>query len=73
MLLKNVVSVQNITHNYTEILGRMKKEKEIFNTTKRRKMSYFGHILRNAKYELLRFVEQMKEGRKETEDVARHG
>ena len=38
----------------------MKKETEILNTIKERKMSYFGHILRGDKYELMRLVVQGK-------------
>lgn len=37
----------------TEILRRKKKASEIINTVNRRKMSYFGHMLRSEKYELI--------------------
>ena len=40
--------------------GRMKKETEILNTIKERKMSYFGPILRGDKYKLMRLVVQGK-------------
>ena len=49
---------QHVTNK--ETLRRMKKETEILNTIKERKMSYFGHILRGDKYELMRLVVQGK-------------
>ena len=63
---------QHVTNK--ETLRRMKKETEILNTIKERKMSYFGHILRGDKYELMRLVVQGKvEGKRGPEDDARLG
>ncbi|KAL0270637.1 UNVERIFIED_CONTAM: hypothetical protein PYX00_001950 [Menopon gallinae] len=36
-----------------EVLARMDKERELLYEVKRRKLHYFGHTLRNAKYKLL--------------------
>lgn len=33
----------------TEVLSRMKNDKEIIDTLKKRKMTYFEHILRNSR------------------------
>lgn len=33
-----------------EVLGRMRKEKEILNTIKIRKLEYLSHVMRRAKY-----------------------
>uniref|UniRef100_A0A8D8W5N2 Craniofacial development protein 2 n=2 Tax=Cacopsylla melanoneura TaxID=428564 RepID=A0A8D8W5N2_9HEMI len=44
-----------------EVLRRMKKEQEIMNTIKCRKMQYLGHIMRNgARYSLLQSILQGK-------------
>lgn len=42
------------------VLQRMQKEKEIMKTVKQRKLSYFGHIMRNNKYNLLQLIMQGK-------------
>lgn len=49
----------------TEMLRRIKKEEEIVNIENRRKMSYFGNISKNEKYELMRlFIQGKVEGKK---------
>lgn len=47
--------VSNVT-----VLQRMNKEKEVMKTVKERKLSYFGHIMRNDKYNILQLVMQGK-------------
>lgn len=39
-----------------EVLQRMNKEKELMLLIKKRKTQYFGHIMRNQKYELLQLI-----------------
>ena len=39
-----------------EVLNRMGKEVEVLYEVKRRRLEYFGHILRNEKYRLLQLV-----------------
>uniref|UniRef100_A0A8D8T8A4 Craniofacial development protein 2 n=1 Tax=Cacopsylla melanoneura TaxID=428564 RepID=A0A8D8T8A4_9HEMI len=51
------------THKVTnkEVLQRMKKEPEIINTVKKRKLQYLGHIMRNEhRYQLLQQILQGK-------------
>jgi hypothetical protein len=36
-----------------EVLNRMSEEMEVLNEIKRRRLEYFGHIIRNEKYRLL--------------------
>ena len=43
-----------------EVLRRLKKNTELINTIKIRKLSYFGHIIRNPKYQFLQLVIQGK-------------
>ena len=43
-----------------EVLRRIKKNTELINTTKIRKLPYFGHIMRNPKYQFLELVIQGK-------------
>lgn len=51
-----VQKVRNVT-----VLQRLnKKGTEVLNTIKRRKLEYFGHIMRNPKYELLQVITQGK-------------
>lgn len=42
------------------VMQRVNKDKEVLDTIKRRKMSYFGHILRGKKYETLQLIMQGK-------------
>ncbi|KAJ2952534.1 hypothetical protein O0L34_g6852 [Tuta absoluta] len=42
------------------VLQRMNKKLEVLNTIKRRKLEYFGHIMRNEKYKLLQLIIQGK-------------
>ena len=37
----------------TDVLARMGKELEVLYEIKRRKLDYFGHVIRNEKYRLL--------------------
>jgi ribosomal 50S subunit-associated protein YjgA (DUF615 family) len=39
-----------------EVLARMRKEKELLVTVKKKKLQYLGHILRGRKYEILRVI-----------------
>lgn len=40
-----------------EVMRRMKKEKEVLNTVKQRKLEYFGHVMRNEeKYRILQLA-----------------
>lgn len=52
-----------VTNN--EVLYRLGKERELLSTIKKRKVAYFGHILRNEKYEILQLIIEGKiEGRR---------
>lgn len=46
----NIYWVDKITK--VEMLKRIVKEPEIINNIKSKKLQYFGHILRDAKYQL---------------------
>lgn len=47
------------------MLRRMSKRTEILGEIKRRKLEYFGHVMRNSKYKLLQLIIQGKvEGRR---------
>ena len=56
----------------TDVLARMKKEVEVLYEIKRRKLDYFGHVIRNEKYRLLQLVMEgkiegkRKQGRRKT-------
>ena len=41
-----------------EVMRRLEKEKEVIFTLKKRKLEYFGHILRHDKYRLLQLIVQ---------------
>ena len=43
-----------------EVLNRMGKEMEVLYEVKRRRLEYFGHIIRNGKYRLLQLVMEGK-------------
>lgn len=44
-----------------EILQRMRKDREVLNTVKRRKLQYLGHVMRNeSRYQLLQCILQGK-------------
>lgn len=43
-----------------EVLNRMRKECEIIDTIKKRKLQYLGHIMRGQKYTLLQLIVQGK-------------
>ena len=48
-----------------EVLNRVSKEKEVLYEIKRRKLQYFGHVMRNEKYRFLQLIMQGKiEGRR---------
>lgn len=48
-----------------DVLYRLNREKEILITTiKRRKLEYFGHVMRGARYSLLRLIMEGKIRRK---------
>jgi len=48
-----------------EVLGQLNKDRELLNTIKTRKVSYFGHIMRGDKYHIPRLIIQGKiEGRR---------
>lgn len=59
----------------TDVLARMNKDPEIIITIKRRKLEYFGHIMRHPdKYEILHLIMEGKINRKEApEEEERHG
>lgn len=42
------------------VLQRVRKQKEVLNSIKERKLSYFGHVMRNQKYGLLQLIMQGK-------------
>ena len=42
------------------VLARMRKDKELLLTIKKRKIQYLGHVLRGEKYEMLRVILQGK-------------
>lgn len=44
----------------TEVLNRMGKREEIITTIKKRKLQYFGHIMRGERYSLLRLIMEGK-------------
>jgi len=39
-----------------EVLRRMRKEKELILTIKKRKLQYLGHVMRGNKYQLLQLI-----------------
>lgn len=43
-----------------EIFNKLKKNAELFNTIKKRKLTYFGNIIRGEKYEVLRLIIKKK-------------
>jgi len=43
-----------------EVMQRLGKEKQVVFTVKKRKLEYYGHILRHEKYRLLQLVAQGK-------------
>ncbi|KAL0860165.1 hypothetical protein ABMA27_010472 [Loxostege sticticalis] len=55
-----------------EVLNRLKKKTELINTIKRRKLSYFGHVMRNDKYRMLQLVIQGKIAGKRSVGRRRH-
>lgn len=50
--------VDRVTND--EVLRKMKKEKEVLNTIKIRKLQYLGHVMRGEKYVLLQIIIQGK-------------
>lgn len=50
--------VDKITNE--EVLNRMKKDKELLYTIKKRKLEYFGHLMRGEKYEVIKVILQGK-------------
>lgn len=48
-----------------EVLERLKKEREVLATVKKRKLEYFGHLMRGEKYEIIKLILQGQiEGRR---------
>lgn len=48
-----------------EVLRQMRKERELLTIVKKRKVGYFGHIMRNSQYKLLQLIIEGKiEGRR---------
>lgn len=48
-----------------EVLERLKKEREVLATVKKRKLEYFGHVMRGEKYEIIKLILQGQiEGRR---------
>lgn len=48
-----------------EVLRRINKDRQLFDTIKKRKTAYFGHIMRNEKYNFLQLIIEGKiEGRR---------
>ncbi|XP_060520407.1 uncharacterized protein LOC132698368 [Cylas formicarius] len=43
-----------------DILNQLNKQTEVIHTIKKRKLEYFGHILRNTKYQILQLIMQGK-------------
>ncbi|CAG9837313.1 unnamed protein product [Diabrotica balteata] len=41
-----------------EVLRRMRKDKEVLNTIKARKLQYLGHVVRRERYNLLQLIMQ---------------
>lgn len=50
--------VEKVTND--EVMRRMKKEKEVINTMKVRKLKYLGHVMRGERYRLLQEIMQGK-------------
>lgn len=50
--------VQKVTND--EVMRRMKKEREIINTMKIRKLQYLGHVMRGERY---RFLQEIMQGK----------
>lgn len=68
MLLKNVASVMGKTYDKHRNSQQHEKDKQVIDTVKKRKMSYFKRILRNEKYELMSMVLEGKiDGRRRQE------
>ncbi|KAL3268742.1 hypothetical protein HHI36_007844 [Cryptolaemus montrouzieri] len=55
-----------------EVLRRLDKHREILFTVKKRKMEYFGHIMRHEKYRLLQLIIQGKTDSKRGPGRRRH-
>ncbi|CAG9838969.1 unnamed protein product [Diabrotica balteata] len=52
-----MLRISYMTHKtIAEVLRRMNKERELMLIIKERKTQYFGHIIRNQKYELLQLI-----------------
>lgn len=45
-----------------DVVTKISKEREVLFTLKKRKLEYFGHILRNDKYVLLKLIVWKKAG-----------
>lgn len=45
-----------------DVVTKISKEREVLFTLKKRKLEYFGHILRNDKYVLLKLIVWKKQG-----------
>jgi len=50
--------VDRITND--EVLRRMRKQKQVLNTIKVRKLQYWGHVMRGDRYGLLQVIKQGK-------------
>jgi len=50
-----------------EVLGRMRKERKLLNTTKIRNLQYLGHVLRKNEYVLLKNMQGKMQERKAEE------
>lgn len=59
-LLQNVKNMVDEQSDESSGLQRLNKEKAVLNTTKRRKVEYIAHVIRNLKHELLHIVNRGK-------------
>lgn len=53
-------NIMDRNNNRCRSLTRINKERDVLNIIKRRKLEYFGHIMRNQKYELLHIITRGK-------------
>lgn len=60
-IYRRILKISWVDHISNEtVLQRLNKNREILGTIKRRKTAYFGHIMRNQKYEMLQLILQGK-------------
>ncbi|CAG9837549.1 unnamed protein product, partial [Diabrotica balteata] len=61
-IYRRILKISYVDHfTNVEVLQRMRKEKEVLNLVKQRKLEYLGHVMRNEeKYQIFQLVMQSK-------------